>query len=305
MKRYIKSSVNKIDPEKLLRSISTYIRQFIPKNCKVRLTPRHDAIELYENCPQSEERIRSAIKKVLEGLGYECKELNREWRKTIAAVKDNTWIELGYTYDDFNEGLITIASDNSNDIEEDVMGTTQLNKIPDGYLKTSKFTTPSIKTDGQRNALEAFEIAVSEKFKQFEDFMTRQVYLTSESSWRGKIEKYSDGYYINLEGTRSGFQAFVSGDSVVRKPRRTSGLLGWYEVDGNSGTVYWMSEWRSTRLPAYKRQLKEVREEIEQFEDNPERLRHPEYSERLEDLKRKEADLVKWISEDENIDPLD
>ena len=35
----------------------------------------------------------------------------------------------------------------------------------DGYLQTTKFTTPSIKTDDQRNALEAFEIAVIEKQK--------------------------------------------------------------------------------------------------------------------------------------------
>lgn len=241
MKRYIKSSFSKIDPYKLLKSISTDITQFLPKKCKVRQTLRGDAIEIYEKCPQSEERMRSAIKKVLEGLGYECTELNRDWGKTIAAMKDNRWIELGYMYDDFNEGLITIASDNSNDIEEDVMGATQLNKIPDGYLKTSKFTAPSIKTDDQRNALEAFEIAVSEKFKQWDNFINRQFYLTSDSGWSGKIEKYADGYYINIQGTRSGFQAFVSGDLVIRKPRLMTPMIGWYEVDGNNGTVRWMS----------------------------------------------------------------
>lgn len=115
------------------------------------------------------------------------------------------------------------------------------NELPDGYLRTTRFTTPSIKTDAQRNALEAFELAVSQKFKQFDDFMTRQIYLTSDTSWSGVIEEYPEGYYVKLEGTRSGFQAFVQGDSVIRKPTKLSPMSAYYEVNGNAGTVYWMS----------------------------------------------------------------
>ena len=60
-------------------------------------------------------------------------------------------------------------------------------QMPAGYLKTTRITTPSIKTDDQRNALEALEIAISEKFAQFDAFMSRQTYLTSAGSWRGVI----------------------------------------------------------------------------------------------------------------------
>lgn len=115
-------------------------------------------------------------------------------------------------------------------------------EIPSGYLKTSKFTAPSIKTDDQRNACEAFELAVTQKFPQFDNFMNRQIYLTSDTSWSGIIEEYPEGYYVKLEGTRGGFQAFVQGDSVIRKPVKLSPMIGYYQANGNSGTVYWMSK---------------------------------------------------------------
>lgn len=118
-------------------------------------------------------------------------------------------------------------------------------EMPAGYLKTTRITTPSIKTDDQRNALEALEIAISEKFAQFDAFMNRQTYLTSAGSWRGVIEVYPSGYYINLEGTRSGFQAFVSGDRVIRKPRILGEMEGYYEVEGDNGQVYYMSRRRA------------------------------------------------------------
>ena len=117
-------------------------------------------------------------------------------------------------------------------------------EMPDGYLRTTRLSTPSIKTDDQRNALEAFELAISQKFKQFDDFMNRQAYLTSESSWTGYIEEYPEGYLIKLEGTRSGFNAFVSGDSVIRKPVRLSDMIGYYDVSGNEGQMYFMSRRR-------------------------------------------------------------
>lgn len=117
-------------------------------------------------------------------------------------------------------------------------------ELPAGYLRTTRFSTPSIKTDDQRNALEAFEVAVANKFDQFDKFMERQMYLTSDSSWSGYIEVYPEGYYVSLEGTRSSFQAFVSKDLTIRKPRKLSPMEGYYDVNGNAGQVYYMSSLR-------------------------------------------------------------
>lgn len=114
-------------------------------------------------------------------------------------------------------------------------------EIPEGYLRTSKFTTPSIRTDEQRNALEAFEIAITEKFKQFDQMCDIQLHLTSDSAWTGVIDEYPEGYYIQLNATRSGFQAFVEGDHVIRKPRKLGEKLHSFNVDGNGGTIYFMS----------------------------------------------------------------
>ena len=110
-----------------------------------------------------------------------------------------------------------------------------------GFLKTSKFTAPSIKTDEQRNALEAFEIAVTQKYKQFDALLSRQLYLTSDTAWTGKIDEYETGYYVQVEATRSNFNAFVQGDTVIRKPRNPGEKIATYEIEGYSGTVHWMS----------------------------------------------------------------
>ena len=40
-------------------------------------------------------------------------------------------------------------------------------EMPDGFLKTSRFTAPSINTHEKRNALEALEIAIAQKYDQF------------------------------------------------------------------------------------------------------------------------------------------
>lgn len=116
--------------------------------------------------------------------------------------------------------------------------------IPGGYLRTTRITTPSIKTDDQRNALEALEIAITEKFDQFDKMNEITIHLTSDSFWQGVIEEYEEGYYIKLSATRSGFQAFVQGDSVIRKPRNLSDRVAYYDVEGNRGTVYFMSRAR-------------------------------------------------------------
>lgn len=117
-------------------------------------------------------------------------------------------------------------------------------EMPAGYLKTTKFTTPYIKTDDQRNALEALEIAIAEKFKQFDTMCDIQFHLTSEASWRGTIDEYPEGYYIQLEATRSGFQAFVEGDHVIRKPRKLSDKIRSYDVAGVNGRVDYLSKQR-------------------------------------------------------------
>lgn len=114
--------------------------------------------------------------------------------------------------------------------------------LPDGYLKTSRFTAPSINTDDKRNAVEALEIAISQKFDQFDKMCDITFDLTSSSSWSGVIDEYPEGYYITLEGTRSGFQAFVQRDDVIRKPRNLSPVVRKYYVQGERGTVYKIQE---------------------------------------------------------------
>ena len=122
-------------------------------------------------------------------------------------------------------------------------------ELPDGYLKTTRFTTPSIKTDDQRSALEALEVAISQKFDQFDSMIEITVHLTSDSFWQGTIEEYSEGYYIKLEGTRSGFQAFVAtGGDIIRKPRKLSEMIGYYDVQGSGGRVEHMSRRRKGRI---------------------------------------------------------
>ena len=116
--------------------------------------------------------------------------------------------------------------------------------LPAGYLKTTRFNAPSIKTDDQKNVLEAIEIAIAEKFKQFDAFCDRQFYLTSDSAWSGKVDVYPEGYYIQLEATRANFNAFVFGDRVIRKPRILGDKIATYQVSGNRGQVEWMSKGR-------------------------------------------------------------
>ena len=116
-----------------------------------------------------------------------------------------------------------------------------VNTIPAGYLRTTKFTAPSIRSDDQRNALEALEIAIMQKFKQFESMCDRTFYLTSSAFWQGTIYQYEEGYYIQLDGTRSNFSAFVKLDSVIRKPRYLGELIARYDVEGENGEVSYLS----------------------------------------------------------------
>lgn len=118
-------------------------------------------------------------------------------------------------------------------------------ELPAGYLETTRFTTPYIKTDDQRNALEALEIAIAEKYRQFKTMCDIQFHLTSDASWRGTIDEYPEGYYIVLEVTRAGFQAFVSGDQVIRKPRKLSPKVRTYDVAGTNGRVDYLRSRRS------------------------------------------------------------
>lgn len=106
-------------------------------------------------------------------------------------------------------------------------------ELPPGYLKTNHFNS----SISDVNVLEAIEFAIAAKFDQFDAMIDRQMYLTSGSSWTGKVTEYPEGYYIELEATRSGFQAFVSGPYVIRKPRKLSDPIGVYSVEGNAGHI--------------------------------------------------------------------
>ena len=109
--------------------------------------------------------------------------------------------------------------------------------IPDGYLTTTRFTAPFIQTNEQRNVLEAIEIAISQRFKQFDKMCDITEGLTSSAHWDGTVDVYPEGYYIRLEGTRSSFQAFVQNDLVIRKPRLLSDKIGSFDVEGLRGQV--------------------------------------------------------------------
>ena len=114
-------------------------------------------------------------------------------------------------------------------------------ELPKGYLKTNRFNAPFINTDVKRNALEALEIAIAEKFKQFDTMCDIQFHLTSAPTWSGTIDEYDEGYYIQLEATRSSFQAFVQNDAVIRKPRNLSNEVTRYRVYGEEGQVTHMT----------------------------------------------------------------
>ena len=107
--------------------------------------------------------------------------------------------------------------------------------LPDGYLRTTRFNSRINEED--YNVLEAIEIAITEKWDQWDKFMERQIYLTSDNSWNGVVDEYPEGYYIILEGTRSGFNAFVQGDRVIRKPVKLSERIKTYNVSGDGGHV--------------------------------------------------------------------
>lgn len=115
-------------------------------------------------------------------------------------------------------------------------------ELPGGYLTTTKFTAPFIKTDEQKNALEALELSIAEKFRLFDQMCDITEHLTSDPHWMGTITEYPEGYYIQLEGTRSGFQAFVTGDQVIRKPRKLSEKVRIFDVEGRRGQVERMRE---------------------------------------------------------------
>lgn len=117
-------------------------------------------------------------------------------------------------------------------------------ELPSGYLGTNKFSVHRNLTDDEMNVVEAFEIAVTEKFDQFDRFCDIQLHLTSGSSWIGEVYEYEAGYWIKLSATRSGFQAFVSGDHVIRKPRNAGELIATYQIEGERGTIYYVREER-------------------------------------------------------------
>lgn len=120
-------------------------------------------------------------------------------------------------------------------------------ELPAGYLKTNRFNSRV----SDNNVLEAIEIAISQKFNQFQSFMDRQMYLTSGTGWTGTVDQYEDGYYIQLEATRSQFNAFVSGDTVIRKPVNPGKKVASYRVSGDAGHVEFISPPTKYVAPAH------------------------------------------------------
>lgn len=117
-------------------------------------------------------------------------------------------------------------------------------EMPLGYLKTNHFNSRINNT----SVLEAIELAIYAKFDQFDKMMDRQMYLTSGTSWTGKVTEYPEGYYIQLEATRSSFQAFVVGDDVIRKPAKLSDPVGEYDVSGDAGHIQWVSPMHAVKV---------------------------------------------------------
>lgn len=111
-------------------------------------------------------------------------------------------------------------------------------ELPAGYLQTTRFNSRI----NDNNVLEAVEIAIAEKFDQWEKTMDRQFYLTSGTGWQGTVTAYPEGYYIQIDVTRGGFQAFVEGDHVIRKPRVLSDPIGTYSISGDKGHVQYVSK---------------------------------------------------------------
>lgn len=119
-------------------------------------------------------------------------------------------------------------------------------ELPPGYLETNRFNSRI----NDNNVLEAVEIAIAEKFDQWEKTMDRQFYLTSGTGWRGEVTQYPEGYYVKVEVTRGGFQAFVEGDHVIRKPVRLSEPIGKFDIQGDKGHVEFVSRNRLEKKPA-------------------------------------------------------
>ena len=145
-------------------------------------------------------------------------------------------------------------------------------ELPGGYLKTNHFNS----TINNTSVLEAIELAISEKFDQFDKMMERQMYLTSGTSWTGKVTEYPEGYYIQLEATRSSFQAFVSGDDVIRKPVKLSDPIAEYDVSGDAGHIQWVSPAHTVKVKlkpwstAEQKRAEEVSSRVYEYLSKPE-----------------------------------
>lgn len=67
---------------------------------------------------------------------------------------------------------------------------------------------------------------------------------------------------------------------------------------GKSGEKVGSKKEEGSRSRVYKEQLKDVQEDIKQFEDTPKSLRSKDYDEKLAALKKKESDLKSWASKE-------
>lgn len=144
-------------------------------------------------------------------------------------------------------------------------------ELPGGYLKTNHFNS----TINNTSVLEAIELAISEKFDQFDTMMDRQMYLTSGTGWTGTVTEYPEGYYIQIEATRSSFQAFVTGDDVIRKPSKLSDPIVQYDISGDAGHIQWVSPMKPVKVKlkpwssAEQRRAEKISSEVYDYLINP------------------------------------
>lgn len=76
------------------------------------------------------------------------------------------------------------------------------------------------------------KIGIQQKNEQFEKFLDRIFYLTSDMQWSGEAITSKEGIYFTLENARSKFQVFVNcHGQVERKPKNLTNTTR-YSIQG-------------------------------------------------------------------------
>jgi hypothetical protein len=81
------------------------------------------------------------------------------------------------------------------------------------------------------------KIGAEQKKEQFEKFLDRIFYLTSDTQWNGEVITSKEGMYFTLENARSKFQVFVNcNGQVERKPKNLTNTKK-YTIKGQDTEV--------------------------------------------------------------------